>query len=163
MLFDGWVNDVLKLNFWNIDEFKVFCKNLADPTKRNIVLNDTNIVIPGWTTTWAVVIPVEKKVIEWPNPRLKNDINQFWGRERAYDALPLRYEINKTDIDALDITIEDKTKLLNFLKRFEQWDKYIIEWKDVWMLIYLFFVVNNRFPLTEFKSDEQEKIQNLFW
>ena len=159
MLFDNWINEVIKLNWWNLDEFKVFCKDLADPTKTSIDLSDVNLITGG---TWTINIPVQKHKVEWENPRLK-DIDQFLGREKSYDALPIRYEINKSDIDGLDLTIEDKTKLLNFLSRFNKWDKYVIEWKDVWMLIYLFFVINSRSPLTTFKSDDQEKIQNLFW
>ncbi len=163
MLFDSWINEAIKLNFWNLDEFRSFCKNLADPTKRNITLNDVNIVVPGGTTSWSVHIPIQKTIVEWENSRLKENINQFWSKEKSYDALPIRYEINKSDIDNLDITIEDKTKLLNFLSKFNQWDKYVIEWKDVWMLIYLFFVINRRFPITSFKSADQEEIQKLFW
>ena len=159
MLFDNWINEIIKLNWWNLDEFKAFCKDLADPTKNTIDLSDVNMITGG---TWDINIPVQKYKVEWENPLLK-DINQFLGREKSYDALPIRYEISKSDIDKLNLTIEDKAKLLNFLSRFNKWDKYVIEWKDVWMLIYLFFVINSRFPLTTFKSDDQEKIQNLFW
>ena len=161
MLFDSWLKDVIKVDFWNLDEFKTFCKDLADPTKTNISLNDVNL-LTGWTI-WSINIPVKKSMIEGPNPRLKKDITQFWGTEKSYDALPIRYEIKKSDINSLDITIEDKIKLLNFLSRFKQEDKYIIEGKDVWILFYLFFTINNRFKVTEFKSDDQKKIQELFW
>ena len=161
MLFDSWLKDVIKVDFWNLDEFKAFCKDLADPTKTNISLNDVNL-LTGWTI-WSINIPVKKSMIEGPNPRLKKDITQFWGTEKSYDALPIRYEIKKSDIDSLDITIEDKTKLLNFLSRFEQEDEYLIEGKDVWMLFYLFFTINNRFKVTEFKSGDQKKVQELFW
>ena len=162
MLFDNWINDIIKVNFGNLDEFKTFCKDLADPTKSSISLNDVNLITPGGPSIGNVSIPVQKSIVEWENPRLKA-IDQFWGQEKSYDALPIRYEIDKSHIDALNITMEDKTKLLNFLAKFDQWDKYVIEWKDIWMLIYLFFVINNRSPITNFKSDDQEKIQNLFW
>ena len=162
MLFDNWINEIIKVNFGNLDEFKNFCKDLADPTKNNISLNDVNLITPSGTSIGNVSIPIQKSIIEWENSRLKS-IDQFWGKEKSYDALPIRYEIDKSHIDALNITMEDKTKLLNFLAKFDQWDKYVIEWKDIWMLIYLFFVINNRSPITNFKSDDQGKIQNLFW
>lgn len=162
MLFDKWINEFIKLNFWNVDEFKNFYKNLADPSKKNMVLNDVNIVIPGSTTNWSVLIPIQKKIIEWPNEWLK-DIDQFWkNSDKAFDALPIEFTINKSDINALDITVEDKTKLLNLLSKFDQWDKYEIKWEDIWILIYLFFVINSKLPITEMEHEKQKEIENTF-
>ena len=75
----------------------------------------------------------------------------------------MEFTINKSDIEWLNITIEDKTKLLNFLARFDQWDKYEIKWENIWNLIYLFFVINSKIPITEFKLEEQKKIEETFW
>jgi hypothetical protein len=65
MLFDRWMNEFIQINWWDVDEFKHFYKNLADPTKKNIVLNDVNVVVHGWTTTWGIVIPVQKEIVQW--------------------------------------------------------------------------------------------------
>ena len=163
MLFDKWINEFIKLNFWNVDEFKHFYKNLTDPTKKNITLNDVNIVVPGSTTSWSILIPIKKKIVERKNLWLKN-IDQFWkNAEKPYDAFPMEFTINKADIEAADITIEDKTKLLNLLSKFEQWDKYEIKWENIWTLIYLFFVINNKLPITEIKPEKQKEIEDLFW
>lgn len=159
MLFNSWVKDIIKINFWNLDSFKDFCKDLADPTKTDVSLWDVNVITWG---TRNINIPIKKSIVEWKNLRLK-DVTQFGGKEKSYDALPIRYEINKSDIDNLDITIEDKTMLLNFLSKFSQADKYIIEWESIWMLIYLFFVMNSKTPMTKFSWDDQKKIQDLFW
>ena len=163
MLFDKWLNEYIKINRWNIDEFKNFYKNLADPTKRNIVLNDTNIVVPGGTATLGAIIPVQKKIVEGKNERLK-DIEQFWkNAEKSFDTLPIEFTIYKTDIDSLNLTIEDKTKLLNLLSKFDQWDKYEIKWEDIWILIYLFFVINNKTKISEIDPEKQKEIENWFW
>jgi hypothetical protein len=61
----------------------------------------------------------------------------------------MEYSIAKADIDALNITIEDKTKLLYLLSKYDQWDKYEIKWEDIWILIFLFFIINSKLPITE--------------
>lgn len=164
-LFDDWTNDVIKLNFGNFDEFAHFYKDLANPDPSLNVIHLTNVKRPGVTppTTWDIDIPIHKSIVPGENPRLK-EIDQYWWDAKAFDALPIRYKINKADIDALNLTIEDRTMLLNFLSRFESdWDGYIIEWSNVWMLIYLFFVINSEIPLTELDPNEQGKIETLFW
>ena len=162
MLFDRWMNEFIQINWWDVDEFKHFYKNLADPTKKNVILNDVNVVIHWGTATWGIVIPVQKEIVQWPNKRLK-DINQFWkNADKPFDALPIEFSINKADIDALDITMEDKTKLLNFLSKYDQWDKYEIKWEDIWALIYLFFVINSKLRITELDPEKQKDVENLF-
>lgn len=161
-LCDEWIENTLKINFWNYDEFSDFYKKLADPSLSTVHL--TNIKEPGsFPSTKSIDIPIHKTIVWWENAWLK-DINEYWNNWKSYDYLPIRYEINKSDIDTLDITVEDKIMLLNFLSRFsDSGDKYVIQWADAWMLLYLFFVMNNEAPLSEFNSDEQKKIENLFW
>lgn len=154
MLFDNGVSDALKLNFGNLDQFSDFYKWLAKRSINQIPLDPSR---------W-ISIPVEKKITEWENARLKDDINQFWEKAKAYDTLPITYKIKKSDINTLPIDLEDKTKLLNFLSRFKTDDEnYIIDGWNVWILIYLFFIVNSSFPITKFNLDKQKDIENLFW
>ena len=165
MLFDNWMNKFINIGRWNHDEFKAFYKELTnfDPSNPNLTLSNVTISWSTPPTTWSVVLPIHKKIKEWPNNWLK-DIDEFWKNAgKSYDAFPMEFTINKSDIESMNITIEDKTKLLNFLARFDQWDKYEIKWEDIWMLIYLFFVINSRFPITEFDSEQQKNIENLFW
>ena len=151
MLFDSWLNNVIKIDWWNIDEFSKFYKELADPSKYKIQLG-------AW-----VNLKVEKSIDWWEHPWL-NDITQFWDIAKTYDNLPITYTIRKDDIDSLPLEIDDRIKLLNFLSRFKtDEEKYIIQWWEIWMLIYLFFVVNSRFPLTQFDPEKQKDIENLFW
>lgn len=167
MLIDNGINDYLKINFWNLDSFEHFYKNLADPTTGNIILS--NVAQPWpWTPplTRNISIPIQKNIVKWENLRLK-DINQFWkDSKNSFDALPIEFTINKSDIiNNNDITIEDKTKLLNLLAKFYQWnwDKYVIKWENVWILIYLYFIINNRDPITEMDPEKQKEIENTFW
>lgn len=161
MLFDNWTNEVLKINFWNLDGFEKFYKDLADPTKWEICLEDVGI-------TWAPTlrIPVQKKIVEWENSRLK-DINQFWKHsKKSFDTLPIEFTINRSDIDNNpNLELEDKTKLSNFLARYYQWnwDKYVINGENVWSLIYLYFIINSKTPIYKLDHEEQSKIQQLFW
>ena len=151
MLFDSWLNNVIKIDWWNIDEFSKFYKELADPSKYKIQLG-------AW-----VNLKVEKSIDWWEHPWL-NDITQFWDIAKTYDNLPITYTIRKDDIDSLPLEIDDRIKLLNFLSRFKtDEEKYIIQWWEIWILIYLFFVVNSRFPLTQFDPEKQKDIENLFW
>ena len=163
-LFDKWMNEFIKINRWNVDEFKAFYKKLTDPTKNNIILNDVNILIPGWSTTGSIIIPIQKKIVEWKKEWLK-DINEFWkNAEKSYDAFPMEFSINKSDIESLDITIEDKAKLYNLLSKYDQWDKYEIKWENIWTLIYLFFVINSKLPITEFDPEKQKRVEeDIFW
>jgi len=157
----NWTNEILKLNFWNLDKFKQFYKDLANPDIWEFTLEKATSV--NWDS--PLKIPVEKTIIEWENLRLK-DINQFWWNPLSYDAIPIRYTIKKSDIDALkhNLNIEDIAKLEWFLSTFKyEDDKYIIEWDKVWMLIYLFFVLNNETSITEFNPEDQKKIEDLFW
>ncbi len=169
MLVDKWINEFLSLNWGNFDEFKAFYKELTNVDPAHPVLNLTlsSVNIP-WATPPAPLtgnenLPIRRKLVEWPNHWLK-DIDEFWkNAEKPYDVFPMEFTINKADIEALNITIEDKMKLLNFLARFDQWDRYEIKWADIWNLIYLFFVINSKLPITEFKAEEQKKIEELFW
>ena len=165
MLFDNWTNDILKVNFWNLNSFESFYKKLADPSLTTIDLKDVNIpwATPPGPLTWSMSIPVEKKISEWPNEWLK-DIDEFWKKsEKAYDFLPIEYTIKKDDIQRLDITLEDREKLLRLLSKFDQWDNYVIKWENIWILIYLFFIVNSKFPITEMDLSKQKEIEDLFW
>ena len=161
------MNEFMKLNFWNIDEFKRFYKQLTDIDPNNPTLNITlsNVNIP-WLTppaTWTIRIPIQRKIVEWKNLWLK-DIDQFWkNADKSFDAFPMEFTINKADIDTLNITMEDKTKLLYLLSRFDQWDKYEIKWEDIWILIYLFFIMNNKLPITDMDPEEQKEVEKLFW
>ena len=166
MLFDNWLNDVVKLDFWNVNEFKHFYKELADVDPSNPILNLSlanvnKATVPA--TTWTIDIPVKKKLVGWENLRLK-DINQFWkDTAKSFDALPIEYEISKADIESQPLVIEDKTKLLNLLSQFDQWDKYIIKWESVWVLIYLFFAINSILPIDTIDLDKQKDVENVFW
>ena len=153
-LFDTGLNESLKISFGNINDFLKFYKDLADPSIDNIELDNTR-----WFN-----LPVKKSIIEWENPWLK-DINEFWNNAKNYDIFPIRYEIKKSDIENMPINIEDRTNLLNFLSRFKNQDdeKYIIEWWEIWSLIYLFFIVNSKFPITNINLDKQKEIEEKFW
>ena len=154
ILFDNSLNESLKISFGNINDFLKFYKDLADPSIDNIELDNTR-----WFN-----LPVKKSIIEWENPWLK-DINEFWNNAKNYDIFPIRYEIKKSDIENMPINIEDRTNLLNFLSRFKNQDdeKYIIEWWEIWSLIYLFFIVNSKFPITNINLDKQKEIEEKFW
>jgi len=160
-LVNEWVVDALKLNYWSIDEFKNFYKELANPKIKTLHLKNVNILWSGLTT---FDLPINKTIVEWANPRL-NDIEQYWWEQKFFDAIPIRYEIKKSDIDSdkLNISLEDREKLLGFLSRFkDEWDKYVIDWPDVWLLLYLFFIINSESPITQMSWDEQKKIEELF-
>lgn len=169
MLFDKWMLQFIKLNFWNVDEFKNFYKELTNVDPANPVLNITlsDVNIP-WASapnplTWPLNIPVHRKIVEWKNMRLK-DITQFWkNADKPFDAFPMEFTIDKTDIEHLNITIEDKTKLLNLLSKYDKWDKYEIKWENIWVLIYLFFIINSKFPITEMDPEQQKKVEETFW
>ena len=164
MLFNNWLNDALKVNFGNLNAFKSFYKNLADPTLPTINLNNVNIpwATPPDPLTWTINIPIQKKIIEWKNEWLK-DIDEFWkNAKKSFDTLPIEYTINKSDIEWLDITIEDREKLLRLLSKFDQWENYVIKWEDIWILIYLYFIINNKNPITEIDFEKQKEIEDLF-
>ena len=165
-LFDDWINTVIKINYVDMDEFTEFYKELAEVDPANPTDTTIHLTNVSRTNTRAdpfIDIPIHKAVVKWENPRLK-DIDQYSWSAKAFDAIPFRYEINKVDIDNLDITLEDRTKLLKYLSRFKiEGDKYVIEWKDVWMLIYLFFIINNRPRITTFDPDKQAEVEKAFW
>ena len=167
-LFEDWANNVIKIDYGNMDEFINFYKDLAhvDPDNPDSIVRLTNVNLTNTRTNNYVDIPIHKTVVKWENPRLK-DIEQYGWNAKAFDAIPFRYEINKSDVEDihnLDVTLEDRTELLNFLSRFKtEGDKYVIEWKDVWMLIYLFFVINNQPRITTFNPDKQKEVQEVFW
>ena len=162
----AWAHTILKLNYINMDDFSAFCKELASVDPANPI--DTTIHLTNVNPTNTRIddfidIPIRKSIVGWENPRLK-DINQFWWSAKAFDTVPFRYEIKQSDIDKLDVNLEDRTTLLNYLSKFKtEDDKYVIEWKDVWRLIYLFFVVNNKPRITEFDPEKQKKIEETFW
>ncbi len=165
MLYDSWMNHFLNLSRGtDFDEFKTFYKELTDISNPILNLRLSNVNIP-WSTplvAWDNFLPIHRKIKEWPNNWLK-DINEFWkNAEKSYDAFPMEFTINKADIESMNITIEDKIKLLNFLARFDQWDRYEIKWENIWNLIFLFFVINNKNPITEFDLENQKKIEELF-
>lgn len=166
MLFDKWMNAFIKLNWWNVDDFKNFYKNLVDVDPNNPTLNITlsDVNIP-WATppVWPINIPIQKKLVEWKNEWLKNDIEQFWkNASKSFDAFPMEFKIKKSDIEWLPITIEDRTKLLNLLSKFDVWDEYEIKWENIWILIYLFFVMNSNLPITEMDPEQQKEVEKLF-
>ena len=155
MLFDKWTNKIIKLNWWDIDWFKNFYKQLTD-------VGNTTVKIP-WPAWADVDITVHKNIVEWENGRLK-DITQFWkNADQPFDAFPMEFTINKSDINRLPLSIEDRTKLLNLLSDFDKWDRYEIKWEHIWILIYLFFVINSRLPITEFDPEKQKEVEDLFW
>ncbi len=167
MLNDEWINEFLSLNWWNYDEFKEFYKELTDTSNPivNLRLSDVNIpwATPPAPLTWDIFLPIHKKIKEWPNNWLK-DIDEFWkNAEKSHDAFPMEFTINKSDIDGLNIAIEDKTKLLNFLARFDQWDRYEIKWENIWNLIYLFFIINSKLPITKLDPNKQKEVEKCFW
>ena len=153
MLFNKWLNNAFKLDIWNVSDFENYYKWLAKCSLQTIPLDPSR---------W-ISLPVEKKITEWEHPWLK-DINEFWKTAKSYDTLPITYKIKKSDIDSLPIDLEDRTKLLIFLSRFTtDNENYIISWWDVWMLLYLFFVINSKTPITNFDPDKQKEVENLFW
>lgn len=153
MLSDKWITNLLKLDSWNIDEFSKFYKWLAKCSISEIPLDPSR-----WIT-----LHVEKKIKKWENLWLK-DIEEFWKNAKSSDTLPIIYNIKKKDIDNLHIDIEDRIKLLNFLSRFTTDGKnYIISGWDVWMLIYLFFVINSNPSIINLNLDKQKEIEKLFW
>lgn len=164
-LFKNGVEDILNLNLGNINNFSDFYKKLADPSIDTVHLDDR--ILPWTTTPTSIDIPIKKSIMPWKKSWLKDDINQFWSKEKSYDYLPIRYEILKKDIEDLDINMEDKTNLMNFLSRFEgdgkDNDKYIIEWNEAWSLIYLYFVINSKTPITHVDLEKQKELENLFW
>jgi len=166
MLVDKWMNEFLSLNWGNFDEFKAFYKELTDTSNPVLNLRLLDVNRPWSTTTtpitWDIFLPIHRKIKEWPNEWLK-DIDEFWkNADKSYDAFPMEFTINKADIEWLNITIEDKTKLSNFLAKFDQWDRYEIKWENIWNLIYLFFVINSKVPITEFDPEKQKKVEELF-
>lgn len=166
-LFDKWINEYIKLNYGNLDDFKKFYKDLADVDPANPTLDITlgNVKIP-WvtpTTLWDRTLHIQRKLVEWKNEWLKN-LDEFWkNASKSFDTLPIEYTINKSDIDTLDIAIEDKTKLMNLLSKFEDWDKYTIKWENIWNLIYLYFIINSITPIVELDPAKQKEIENVFW
>ncbi len=153
MLINKWLNSAFKLDIWDINDFENYYKWLAKCSINTITLDPFR---------W-ISLPVEKKIDEWEHIWLK-DINEFWKTAKSYDTLPITYKIKKSDIDSLPIDIEDRTKLLIFLSRFTtDNENYIISWWDVWMLIYLFFVINSKTPITNFDPDKQKEVEQLFW
>ena len=166
MLYDNWMNHFLNLSWGtDFDEFRAFYKELTDISNPVLNLRLSNVNIP-WSMppiAWDNFLPIHRKIKDWPNNWLK-DIDEFWKNvEKSYDAFPMEFTINKADIESMNITIEDKTKLLNFLARFDQWDKYEIKWENIWNLIFLFFVINSKIPITNFDLEDQKKIEELFW
>lgn len=163
-LYDDWMNTILKIDYVNMDAFKNFYKNLAyvDPSNPSSTIHLTNVSLTNTRAQPFFDIPIHKTIVKWENPRLK-DIEQYSWSAKAFDAIPFNYEINQKDIDNLDISMEDRTKILKYLSRFKtDNDKYIIEWKDVWMLIYLFFIVNNRTSITTLDPDKQKLVEDAF-
>ena len=160
-LFENDLNKTLELTIWDIDEFENFYKKLADPCIKEIHLD--NRTTPWTTATFDINIPVTKTIVPWEHPQLMN-INEFWNKEKSYDYIPINYEIKKEDIKNLNIDMEDKTNLMNFLSKFESEDKkkYIINWENAWALIYLFFVINSRIPITQLDFDKQKEVEQLF-
>lgn len=150
-LSNSWIITSLGLDWSNVDEFADFYKNLAKKS-------ETNIQLWRWLD-----LTVEKEIIEWKNERLK-DIDEFWPKEKAYDTLPIKFKIKKSDVNSLPINMDDRVNLLKYLSRFKtDEEKYIIQWDNVWMIIYLFFVVNSSTRLAKFNSDKQKEVENLFW
>ena len=151
-LFISDAKDALKLDFWNLESFSRFYRDLAKCDVHTIQLDESR---------W-ISIPVEKKVIEWDNNWLK-DIDNFWKTAKSYDILPITYTFKKSDIDNLPLNVEDRTKLLIFLSRFKSDENnYIIDGWDIWKLIYLFFAINSRTPITNLDPDKQKEVANFF-
>ncbi len=165
-LYNAWAHTVLKLNYIDMDDFTDFYKELArvDPANPiDTTIHLTNVNPTSTRIDHFIDIPIHKTILKWENLRLK-DLDQYWWNAKAFDTVPFRYEIKQSDIDNLDISLEDRTTLLNYLSKFKiENDKYVIEWKDVWRLIYLFFVVNNKPRITEFDPEKQKKVEDAFW
>ena len=167
MFFESGTDEAIKAVFGNqeeYDKFEDFYKNLVNLSKDKIEL------LPG------IELPVKKEIIGWSNRWLK-DINGFWAKDKSYDTLPISYTIKKSDIDSLPISEDDKKSLHNFLTRvktdwkewidenweptgkLEWWDNYIIEWKEISILLTIFFLVNAREFKTEASSENQEILE----
>lgn len=165
-LVDAWAHTILKLNYINMDDFSAFCKELASVDPSNPIdttIRLTNVNPTNTRTRNYIDLPIRKTIVRWENPQLK-DIDQYWWSAKSFDTVPFCYEIKQSDIDNLDINLEDRTTLLNYLSKFKKEDnKYVIEWKDVWRLIYLFFAINNKPRITEFNPDKQKELEKVFW
>ena len=151
-------NNLLKSAFWidftNIDQFSEYFRNLANPEIDTINLDPTG----------TCLLRVKKTLLPWPT--WLKAIEDYWDRAKSYDTFPIRYEIQKSDVDALPIDMEDRVNLLNFLsqvKSTEEGNKYVIEWADIGKLIYLFFVFNWRNSLNSFDTEQLKKVEELFW
>ena len=228
-LFDSGLEKSLKLNFGNLDEFKKFYVNLADPSSKSLDF---------W---WWIVLPIEK-TIDTDDHGWLSELDQYGSKSPSFDALPINYKIKKKHIDELKISQEDKINLLNFLSIYQvreeekefndanprefveyckannikrkdgkpidekcwldpnavfvsgwkifklipkSWantaddygsissyifvretDKeteYIINWDNAWSLMYLYFIINSKIPITEINLEEQKKVEELFW
>ena len=162
----AWALSVLKLNYIDMDDFSAFYKELArvDPASPiDTIIHLTNVNPTKTRAHNYIDIPIHKSIVKWEHTRLK-DIDQFWWSAKAFDTVPFRYEIKQSDIDNLDINLEDRTTLLNYLSKFKtENDKYVIEWSDVWRLIYLFFAVNSKPRITELDPEKQKKVEDTFW
>ena len=162
MLADKWINEFIKSNWGNVDEFKSFYKELTNVDPNNSTLNITlSENTPDNPTTWLINIPVQRRLVKWQNLWLK-DINQFWkNAEKSFDALPMEFTINKSDIEWLPIDAEDKATISRLLSEFDKWDTYEIKWEKVWILIFLFFAINNRSLKTHTSAENEENAEKI--
>ena len=146
------IASALKIDCINIDDFSDFYRKLVD-------INDNYITLDS--TRW-IRLRVKKTIIPWEHPQL-NNLNTYKVESEYSDVMPISYEIKKSDIDSLNIDIEDRIKLLNFLSKVENKDGYVIKWKNIGMLIYLFYIINSSPSITTLNPESQKEVENLFW
>lgn len=153
-----WLENYIKLNGCDKEQFKIFYLDLVNLSTNSINLDPTR----EWLKIPVKKNITERKPEEWSNMWLK-DLKDYGNNARSWDTLPITYEIKKADIEALPINEEDKTNLLNFLSqvKYTDDDSYLIEWTDFWKLIHLFFVFNSIESISSFDAEQTKNIDNL--
>lgn len=160
--FKNGINEILESTLWDIDfdRFSKFYKELADPNAKEMHLS-----LPGVDSPTEIGIPIEKSILSNKNLSLK-DIDEFWTKAKSNDCIPFQYKIKKQDIEKLNISEEDKKNLMNMLSEFipyDDKDNYIINWKDVWNLIYLFFAINGKISKSQLNTEKEKEVEKTLW
>ena len=151
---DSDIAEAMKIDCININDFSNYFKELLDLDATSINLDSHR----NW-----LKLPVKKTIIKWEHSWL-NDLEIYIWWVNNCDVLPICYEIKKADIDNLQIGIEDKVRLINFLSKAEDsGDSYIFKWENVGNLIYLFYIINSASPITALDPEKQTEVEKLFW
>jgi len=157
MIKNDFLRSAFHINFGDdLDDFEDFYRKLGDITEDEITLDKS----------LGITLPVEKRIIPWKHSRLNNLRDAFGDNPKPWDSLPIEYKIKKEEIEKLKIWVEDMTNLLGFLSQVqsvENENEYIFEWENVGKLIFLFFLINSKHPLSEISPEQQKKVDEIFW